>query len=497
MKDYQIDKRPDGVKRWRMRCRKAGVEGRRYATRAEAVDAGEAVQREYRLSNLEGRQRLGVSEYREWDAIKAITDSLVKEFGEKNPLLTFPRKITPTDLTGYGMKLVQTLAPFKGRGITNIDSVFSKMEEFMEAEVAMIELPTYGDIADEFREYILGPEARQRRTHVADPQYLKNIVNTFNNRILPAIRSLKVSEGLQELHDLIDNQKTRAGKDYSENSKCWMAAVAQRLGEWLVKKGYNTINLFGEFQREYPPDKNPAKAETYTVDDVEKLFTFLVNSEKHQHMIPFFALSAFGTFRPMELIGQCYHSKVRRFNYSQLQGFHKKDPDAKFDDVWVYVPHKAEREDKAGKWIEHTAGKTADRQASLADAGVQWIKYYHETLLGKEVPHPDKPYWWSRLEYTHTYQSQDHLPNSVYKLAGNLSKIKDGWRHTICTMQYAMHSNMDYFSERAGHSKRQFKEHYLNAMVAPDDAVRYFKITPDYILDKIAAAHADTNKAAA
>jgi hypothetical protein len=493
MKDYQIDKRPDGVKRWRMRCRKAGIEGRRYATRAEAVDAGEAVQREYRQSGMEGHQRINASEYREWFEIKNMHDSLVKEFGEQNPLVPYTRKIKPSDLTEYGMKLVRALTPFKGRGATSIDSVIAKVEAIMEAEVRAIELPTYADIADEFLGYLLGRDARKTRTKVADPQYLINMTGTFNNRILPAIRSLKVSGGKQELYDLIDNQKTQAGKDYSENSKHHMASVVKRLGEWLEKKGHNAENIFGDMVSKYPMDTNPAQAKTYTVEDVEKLFSFLVTSEKHQHMIPFFALSAFGTFRPMELIGQCRHSKLRRFNYSQLQGFHKKGNYN--NDVWVFVPQWTEREDEHGKMMRHKAGKTPDRQASLADTGVQWIKYYHETLLGKEVPNPDKPYWRTRLDVTFSYH-QPSLPNSVYMQTG-LSKIKNGFRHTICSMQYAMHSDIGYFSERSGHTLKHFKNHYLNAMVTRDDAVRYFKITPDYILDKIAAAHADTNKAAA
>ena len=226
--------------------------------------------------------------------------------------------------------------------------------------------------------------------------------------------------------------------------------------------------------------KNP---ETYKVDQIEEIFTFLVSSPNHRHMIPFFALSVFGTFRPSDLVGGAKEPKVRHFNYSQLNGFKHQ---GQYDDYFVYTPEYETRENKRGEWVQHKAGKTIKRQSSLSRTGMLWIKHYHEQIKKSEVPNPDKPYWNTRLEYTAALQRPSY-DDSVYNRIG-LTKIKDGFRHTICSMQHALHSNMGYFTERSGHTQKTFKNHYRDATVTREEAKRFFKITPEYILGKAAAA---------
>ena len=174
---------------------------------------------------------------------------------------------------------------------------------------------------------------------------------------------------------------------------------------------------------------------------------------------------------------------VRRFNYCQLVD--QADRNGDFDDLLFWTPKIAEREWSDGKWIKHRAGKTADRYSSLASNGLEFIKYYWNELQGKELPTSDKAYYRTRLDYSADY---DRMPHTKHYMWDKLyvTRKNNAFRHTICSMQYARHHALDYFTERSGHSTEKFKRYYLNARVAtPAVAREFFKITPEHILNII------------
>ena len=288
-------------------------------------------------------------------------------------------------------------------------------------------------------------------------------------------------------YDILEREitaKFEAG-NWGEHYQFHHADMAKRIGKWLTadEQGILTKNPYTKLVKKFPKPSD-REVEVYSPQEIERLFVFLFENQRYQRLIPYFALSTFGTFRASDLVNNKGNDlAVRRFNYCQLvDESHLK---GKYDDLLVWTPKMAKREDRNGEWVEHRAGKTNDRYSSLAPNGLAFIKYYWNELQGKEVPTADKAYYETRLGFSNDDERESHTKFYMWNRI-NLTKKRNGFRHTICSMNYAKHHALDYFTEKSGHSIEKFRKSYLNARLAtPAKAEEFFKITPEHILNLI------------
>jgi len=471
---YSISEMKDGQNRWMVRL-KASLGSPRFqkrcATKKEAQKVG---QDEARVRINE--QHLRVKEVTPDDLValnqsKLICHQVEEEFGSSDPLAKHQGKLKPDKLAEYGEQLIRLAAPMvNGNPSVTLHDAVRVMDDAIKKHLENGKIPTFNEIKDEFLSSL-----NQEVTRTSKISRDKSLRWIFEK-----VDGIKVDEG----YDILERgiaAKVEAG-DWGGYPQFAHADMAKRIGNYLKEEGIITKNPYTKLVKKFPKP-SAREVEVYSPQEIELLFAFLFENERYHRMIPFYALSVFGTFRASDLVANKGDKAIRRFNYCQLVD--KPDHEGDFDDLLVWTPKYAEREGRNGKWIRDRAGKTADRYASLASNGLEFIKYYWNELEGKAMPTPDKAYYHTRLNYSPDYDRNSHTVNYIWSRL-NVTKKRNAFRHTICSMQYARHCALDYFTEKSGHSIEKFKRYYLNARVAtPAKAREFFQITPERILNLI------------
>lgn len=474
---YSISEMKDGQNRWMVRL-KASLGSPRFqkrcATKKEAQKVGQDEAR-VRIND----QHLRVKEVTPDDLValnqsKLICHQVEEEFGSSDPLAKHQGKLKPDKLAEYGEQLIRLAAPMvNGNPSVTLHDAVRVMDDAIKKHLECGKIPTFNEIRDEF---LAGQTQKvTRQTKSSREKHLR--------WILEKVGEVKVDQGC----DILEREiaaKVEAG-DWGEHYQFQIADMAKRIGKWLTaeEQGILSKNPYTKLVKMFPkPTDEDVKL--YSPQEIERLFMFLFENERYHRLIPYFSLSTFGTFRASDLV----HNKgvdraVRRFNYCQLVD--ESDLKGKYDDLLVWTPKMAKRQDRNGEWIEHRAGKTNDRYSSLAPNGLAFIKYYWNELQDREVPTADKAYYETRLGFSNDDERESHTKFYMWNRI-NLTKKRNGFRHTICSMNYAKHHALDYFTEKSGHSIEKFRKSYLNARLAtPAKAEEFFKITPEHILNLI------------
>ncbi len=211
-----------------------------------------------------------------------------------------------------------------------------------------------------------------------------------------------------------------------------------------------------------------ASAPTLKVDQIRKLFSVLKHGcPRTQAMIPFFALVFYSGRRTLEIAHP--RNPLRRLAWSNFKGF-TMDSHVTGGKEFI-IPSKKVLEDGT---VIRMAKKNQDSRGDLAEAGVAWLRFYYEEILGQSLPMIGDVHF-SSLYYLKARKDAGLSTEKLWP--------KNCVRHTAATAFHAFYETYhEHFWLRCGHSRQIFEKHYQNASMSKAEAEEFlFSIRPNTV----------------
>lgn len=253
------------------------------------------------------------------------------------------------------------------------------------------------------------------------------------------------------LQRFISDLKRKDGKAYSEISKNSFSKVITKFFAWM-KEEYEiaepdpSVGLPAKFR--IPVRQN---APVLSAKEISRLFEALKEPE-YNELLPYCSLLFFSGRRPLELSHP--NNKERRFRFENFGGWKNKSKIS--EGLTFTVPAHTVI---GGKKVRLAKGDT-DSRGDLTKSGVQWMRFYFETI--KEVNLPDYgPIFYSRRRW-------EKLRKDVGVFE---SWENDVARHTFATAVHTVYpESSDYWLRMLGHSEKVYRNHYQHAAMSTEDA---------------------------